>query len=455
MTLRSIVWFAKIVMSINLLYHGADAHKKSLLQGSAVAEAQIQAALTADAELAASFPFCSCQSSASLSPARLQLLSQSADLSTTCVTFTTNVVPSCQLQAATAGPCCLQDIYKLEIQINPACQQGDVQGVTLNGRPWLYTILYPAQGAAVLKVTNMNFTLETGQGVQLCFTLQQSCPSLQAMCGIPTATLGTCSYAIFNSGNKNCCPTSYLLLPAISAPPPPPPKPPSPPAPSPNPPTVILNPPPPLPFIPTPPVFPPCIITVSAVQASNAEPFQNPLATCIFIQSTVLDFYLSNQVHVLQPFVCIQALGLAVAVQGSVASPNDAVQFFDNFKTSIPPNTVMAELGVVCGGSYLGLSTCGLQQMYPAPCISPPPTSPMHPPTPFPAGIIPSELSPSPWNPPSPPLPSPPLSPPPPGMFMSKHQACKKLCSWHAASCLYHNQKVAQLLLCLAFSTWT
>eukprot|EP00798_Chlamydomonas_sp_ICE-L_P027249 gene27249-2503_t len=99
------------------------------------------------------------------------------------------------------------DFYKLELDVALDCVRA-VTSYTVNGeerpRP-----TYSSYGneKGLIKLTQVNLTVEDADGAEICMQLDKICPSLEALC---PAHDGSCNYSIVKSGQCNCCPPYFL-----------------------------------------------------------------------------------------------------------------------------------------------------------------------------------------------------------------------------------------------------
>ena len=78
------------------------------------------------------------------------------------------------------------------------------------------------------------------------------------------------------------------------------------------------------------------------------------------------------QVHVQQPFVCVQASGMVASVQGLLEAPSDSDALMGEFRSEpAVAEAVMQSLGMECVGSYTAFSSCNQSFTYQAACQAP------------------------------------------------------------------------------------
>ncbi|KAG1664333.1 hypothetical protein FOA52_011647 [Chlamydomonas sp. UWO 241] len=102
-----------------------------------------------------------------------------------------------------ANPCCVQDVFKIEFDVNPSCF-GSIEYAIVDGRRQAAVAQWTPYEA--LKINRIDKTFDDAAGTSICIALRPgaACATAEAVCGN-----AWCTYSIFSTpdgGNWKCCP---------------------------------------------------------------------------------------------------------------------------------------------------------------------------------------------------------------------------------------------------------
>ncbi|GIL60789.1 hypothetical protein Vafri_15311 [Volvox africanus] len=164
----------------------------------------------------AQFPYCRCNRGKSNNPYGLVFnYTRALRDGTMRSCFRVAQVRNCTGLVGRAKACCesaLIDFHKVELEADPKCVNS-IRGVSINGRSGKAWQWVDDLGPSVLiKISNLDWTVSTAAGSEVCFTLGAPCSTISQLC----YNEDSCNFAIFNSGPRpigDCCMLGKISIP--------------------------------------------------------------------------------------------------------------------------------------------------------------------------------------------------------------------------------------------------